>query len=112
MYLDRRCRRRVALGIASLAVLAWAAGSSDQTAEAVDDEWKLVWSDEFDGKEVDPTKWDYDLGNGPIDANGHVYLKGWGNDELEYYTREPENAFVKEGMLHIRALKKSQQGSQ
>jgi hypothetical protein len=26
--------------------------------------WKLTWSDEFDGKEIDKTKWDFDLGNG------------------------------------------------
>jgi hypothetical protein len=27
-------------------------------------EWKLTWSDEFDGKEIDRAKWDFDLGNG------------------------------------------------
>src|SRR5262249_22295985 len=36
---------------------------------------------------------------------------GWGNDELEYYTKEPDNAFVKDGMLHIRALKQSFNGN-
>jgi beta-glucanase (GH16 family) len=100
------------LGAAFVAAVSCGAGSSHQAAEPAGDEWKLVWSDEFDGTDVDPTKWDFDLGNGPTDANGNVYLKGWGNDELEYYTREPENVFVKEGMLHVRALKKSHQGSE
>ncbi len=39
-----------------------------------------------------------------------MWISGWGNDELQFYTREPENASVREGMLHIRALKESQLG--
>ncbi len=73
-------------------------------------EWKLVWSDEFDGKEIDRTKWDFDLGNGFYSYDGHTWISGWGNDELQYYTREPENAFVKDGMLHLRAVKESLHG--
>jgi beta-glucanase (GH16 family) len=69
--------------------------------------WKLVWSDEFDGKEIDKTKWDFDLGNGFYNYDGNTWISGWGNDELQYYTREPENAFVKDGFLHIRAIKES-----
>ena len=29
--------------------------------------WKLVWSDEFDGAQIDATKWDFELGNGFFD---------------------------------------------
>jgi beta-glucanase (GH16 family) len=72
--------------------------------------WKLVWSDEFDGKAIDRSKWDYDLGNGFYNYDANTWVAGWGNDELESYTREPENAFVRDGMLHIRALKESIQG--
>jgi len=25
--------------------------------------WKLVWNDEFDGRDLEPTKWDFELGN-------------------------------------------------
>src|SRR5438045_782633 len=61
-------------------------------------EWKLVWSDEFDGptdSQPDSTKWAYDLGGG-----------GWGNAELETYTDDPENAHLDgEGNLVIRALR-------
>jgi beta-glucanase (GH16 family) len=73
-------------------------------------EWKLVWSDEFDGKDIDRSKWDFDLGNGFYNYEANQWIRGWGNDELQYYTREPANAFVKDGMLHIRALKESLHG--
>ena len=70
-------------------------------------DWKLVWSDEFESKEIDRSKWDFDLGNGFYDYNAKQWINGWGNEELQYYTREPENAFVKEGLLHIKAIKES-----
>lgn len=56
-------------------------------------EWKVVWSDEFDGNYVDTTKWTYDVGNW-----------GWGNGELQYYTvGRTENARIKDGNLIIQA---------
>ncbi|GAB3506184.1 glycoside hydrolase family 16 protein [Pseudoxanthomonas daejeonensis] len=49
------------------------------------------WQDEFDGDgQPDPAKWGYDLGG-----------KGWGNNELQYYTDKPANAFVADGLLTI-----------
>ena len=82
----------------------------NETAEPSPAEWKLVWSDEFDGKDIDRAKWDFDLGNGFYDYDAKQWISGWGNDELQYYTREPANAFVKDGMLHIRAVKESLHG--
>src|ERR1043166_2896634 len=79
-------------------------------AEPAPGEWKLVWSDEFDGKEIDRTKWDFDIGNGFYNYEANMWINGWGNNELQYYTREPENAFVKDGKLHIRAIKESYNG--
>ena len=49
--------------------------------------WQLVWSDEFNGPAnapPDPAKWTYDLGNN----------NGWGNRELENYTKDPANAHM------------------
>ena len=65
--------------------------------------WKLVWNDEFDGAVIDRDKWDFDIGNGFFDYKSHTWVPGWGNEELQYYTDSPENAFVKDGALHIRA---------
>ncbi|GAC1441212.1 MAG: hypothetical protein NVSMB63_08610 [Sediminibacterium sp.] len=59
---------------------------------------KLVWSDEFNYRGLpDSTKWSYDVGG-----------KGWGNNELEYYTgKQRKNARVEKGRLVIEALKES-----
>ena len=72
--------------------------------------WTLVWSDEFDGDTIDPTKWDFDLGNGFFDYQHQSWVGGWGNEELQFYTREPSNVFVKDSVLTIRALKESIHG--
>lgn len=70
-------------------------------AHAQDDEWVLIWSDEFDYEGVpDPEKWDYDIG-------GH----GWGNNELQYYTEREDNARVEEGKLIITAQLESYEGN-
>ncbi|TVQ66446.1 MAG: glycosyl hydrolase family protein [Balneolaceae bacterium] len=58
--------------------------------------WQLVWSDEFDGEELDESKWSYQYGTGTSEG-----LTGWGNNELQYYTDREENVFVKDGKLHI-----------
>jgi beta-glucanase (GH16 family) len=72
--------------------------------------WKLVWSDEFEGDRVDPAKWDFDIGNGFYDYTNNVWVPGWGNEELQYYTREPANASVGDSLLTIRAIKESLHG--
>jgi beta-glucanase (GH16 family) len=59
------------------------------------EEWSLVWSDEFEGEEVDQSKWTYDIGDW-----------GWGNNELQYYTdNKKENARLEDGALIIEAHK-------
>jgi len=73
-------------------------------------EWKLVWSDEFTGKEIDKTKWDHDISNGFYNYDSNQWISGWGNNELQFYTQETDNSFVQDGMLHIKALKESSNG--
>ncbi|WP_214481724.1 carbohydrate binding domain-containing protein [Bacillus sp. SM2101] len=62
--------------------------------------WELTWSDEFDGEEIDRTKWTYEIGNGADYGN-----PGWGNSELEYYTDEAQNSYIEDGNLVIKAVK-------
>ncbi len=60
-------------------------------------QWQLVWSDEFDGPDgsaPDPAKWSF-----VVEGNG------FGNQELEYYTARPENTHVEKGHLVITARK-------
>lgn len=71
------------------------------------DELTLVWSDEFDGPEIDLTKWSFEIGDG---CDRPDSLCGWGNNELQYYTDRPENAFINdEGHLVIKSIKESSQ---
>lgn len=60
------------------------------------DDWKLVWSEEFDYKGLpDSTKWTYEL--------GHVR-----NQEKQYYTgQRSENVEVKRGKLYITGRKEN-----
>lgn len=59
---------------------------------AVGTGWELVWSDEFDGDEIDLDKWAYETN-----------CWGGGNNELQCYTDREENSFVRDGSLVIRA---------
>ena len=67
--------------------------------------WTLVWHDEFEGDHIDRTKWDFDLGNGFYDYRVHQWIPGWGNEELQYYTADPENVQVRDSCVFIRAVK-------
>jgi len=65
--------------------------------------WKLVWQDEFDGAAgtaPDSGKWTYDVG-----------CSGWGNSELECYTKRSQNVSLDgSGRLRIIARHESYQG--
>lgn len=62
--------------------------------------WTLVWSDEFDGDSLslpNPANWTFDLGTGQ---------DGWGNQELQSYTNNPENVSLDgKGNLVLRAIR-------
>lgn len=60
--------------------------------------YSLTWSDEFNGRVLDTSSWNYETG-----ANG------WGNNELENYTSSSKNSFIaKGGYLVIEARKEAQ----
>jgi beta-glucanase (GH16 family) len=97
----------VTLGLPLLGVLAQAQPATAPSQPG----WKLVWSDEFTGTSLDRTKWTFDLGDGYVDPGTHVFVWGWGNSEMEYYTDSPNNVYVKDNALHIRALRERRNGS-
>lgn len=53
---------------------------------------RLVWSDEFDGTEIDRSVWSFEKG----------YVR---NQELQCYVDDADNAFLRAGCLVLRALK-------
>lgn len=74
--------------------------STTPAAPAPPAAYTLVWSDEFDYRgSPDSTKWTYDLGDGCPN------ICGWGNNELQNYTKRVENARVENGHLIIEARK-------
>lgn len=95
---------RAAFGVAPLGFillsLAISYGFVCPTARAANPaEWRLIWSDEFNGRRgptLDSKKWSFDVGGG-----------GWGNNELESYTNRSVNAKVQDGVLVIRVLKET-----
>lgn len=56
-------------------------------------DWTLVWNDEFDGAQLDESKWKFETG-----------AHGWGNSEWQNYT-DGDNASVGGGILKITAKK-------
>ena len=70
--------------------------------ESSSGESPYLWNDEFDGAAIDTSKWTFEIGTGS---------SGWGNNEKEYYTGRKENAYVQDGILHIRANKEDYEGS-
>lgn len=58
----------------------------------------LVWSDEFDGPSIDADNWTFEIGDGCPN------VCGWGNNELQNYTDEEENARIEDGKLIITAI--------
>ena len=65
--------------------------------------WRLVWADEFDRDGLpDPAKWAQEVG-----------AHGWGNHELQLYTRgRQENARVEGGRLIVEARRDGHEGHQ
>ncbi|NJN77834.1 MAG: glycoside hydrolase family 16 protein [Saprospiraceae bacterium] len=81
--------------------------TNDKQSKTVIDAYQLVWSDEFETNGLpDSTKWSYDYGIGCPNC-------GWGNNELQFYTKNKlENARVEDGKLIIEAHKEIFEKSQ
>lgn len=55
-------------------------------------DYQLVWADEFDGSELDTTNW-----------NRQVEPAGRFNEEWQRYTESPENAYIENNQLVLKA---------
>ena len=55
--------------------------------------WELLWSDEFDGADLDISKW-----------NKLSWRPGWVNNELQAYTERDTNIFLENGYLVLQGL--------
>lgn len=84
--------------------LSFAGCSKDDSATSPGDSipeipgYTLVWNDEFDKQYLDLTKWEYEV-------NGD----GGGNNELQFYTASPNNSYIENGKLVIKAIKETYQ---
>ncbi|MDX1571006.1 MAG: glycoside hydrolase family 16 protein [Xanthomonadales bacterium] len=58
--------------------------------------WRLVWSDEFEGEQLDSASW-----------NRQVVRAGRFNEELQRYTDDEKNAYLDQGCLVIKAIHES-----
>lgn len=90
----------VSLALAVTAGLSGCGGdvATDTDFDSVDvtspvSDWKMVWSDEFDGTSIDSSKWTHE-----------VNCSGGGNQEQQCYTDTAENSFVSDGTLKIVAM--------
>ena len=59
------------------------------------EEYKLIWHDEFDGDELDRSIWNVEL-----------HEPGWVNEELQEYVDSPENIKVANSTLILQPVKK------
>jgi beta-glucanase (GH16 family) len=90
------------LGVISL-FLPTVTHAQKTAVDASGNDWKLVWSDEFNGRNgsgVDTTKWVSEVGGGK-----------WGNQELEYYTNRLQNAYMQDGNLVIKSQQEKYTGA-
>ncbi|MBW8001135.1 MAG: family 16 glycosylhydrolase [Planctomycetes bacterium] len=60
----------------------------------------VIWSDEFDGPNIDTSIWTWDAG-------GH----GFGNGQLEYNTALSQNSFIDSGDLVLKAIRENYMGN-
>ena len=90
------------INFAALLLLA-ITGCSDNEKQTVTTLNKLVLEEEFSTSGVPNTAfWTYDIGTGN---------NGWGNNELQYYSKRPQNIKVEDGVLKITAIKESFMGA-
>ncbi len=100
---DRQAFFQVSPEATSPVIIKEAAGAPGDLAD-----WNLTFSDEFDGKSLDPEKWATEYGfdtdcivDNPPPPGIRTYCNRSNNDEKEWYTDESQS--VKDGVLRLEA---------
>nr|WP_255775454.1 glycoside hydrolase family 16 protein [Microbulbifer sediminum] len=75
------------------------AGARNCLAAPLESGYCLVWRDEFDGEQLDTGKWSYERN-----------CWGGGNDEAQCYVDDPDNVWVADGQLHLKAIREDAVG--
>jgi beta-glucanase (GH16 family) len=83
------------------------ANAAESMGNAARPGWALTWYDEFNDSTLDASKWAVEEGNGFWGADSSAYVTGWGNDELQCYTRAPQNLDVRDGSLRLVARRET-----
>jgi len=76
------------------------AATCEVTVTRTDLPYQLVWSEEFNGPELDVSVWNIETGG-----------NGWGNQEKQFYTGRPENLRIENGQLIVEARKETYQSN-
>ncbi len=66
----------------------------DKESSELQDAYKLVWEDNFNGTELNMQDWNYEY-----------HEPGWVNNELQEYVDSEENIYLEDGKLVIQAIK-------
>ena len=61
-----------------------------------DDQYEMVWADDFNENQLDTSNWDYELGS----------IRGV---EQEHYVNDPENVYVKDGQLVLQVTNRDKE---
>ena len=67
---------------------------SNQENVNEDKKWNLIWEDNFEGDSLNFEDWNYE-----------PHEPGWVNNELQEYTEDVKNVYVKDGNLVLKAIK-------
>ena len=76
-------------------------------ADVAGESWNVAWEDQFNGTELDTTKWSYEIGIQSGEDGASASPVYWGNNERQYYIKE--SVEVKDGYLVITGDKLTQE---
>jgi len=98
-HLEQKYQKSIFSFIIILFLFVINCGTNPTNTDKPDSVYVLIWSDEFNGNDIDPNKWEHE-----------VNADGGGNNELQYYTDRSLNSWIEDTVLVIRALMENYTG--